>query len=261
MGRQLRRVPMDFDWPLNQVWKGYISPYRMCKCSACCNHPMHSPEYWDYSDYNGLYCGMFRDTESANTARQHVLTAVTAENFDDLARRFRERLIKVFGEDCRNKYYGAEEHPYYYDGGFEKFCELLAIDDVDDMLGMMTLKLWRRHGEFISGITALAEGNTTWCRACLGTGGWWLSKEIEQKNEEFYEKERYEPPTGDGFQLWETTSEGSPTSPIFETIEALCEWCAQNATTFARFKASAEQWREMLDDGFVCHTEGNITFM
>lgn len=71
----------------------------------------------------------------------------------------------------------------------------------------------------------------------------------------------YEPPAGDGFQLWETTTEGSPQSPVFETLEALCEWCAENANTFANYKATKEEWMKMLSGGNVHHTEGNITFM
>lgn len=31
MGRELKRVPLDFDWPLNERWKGYVSPeWRAC---------------------------------------------------------------------------------------------------------------------------------------------------------------------------------------------------------------------------------------
>lgn len=71
----------------------------------------------------------------------------------------------------------------------------------------------------------------------------------------------YEPPKGDGYQLWETTSEGSPKSPVFKTLEELCEWCEENATTFADFKATKEQWMKMLNSDFVSHTEGNITFI
>ena len=35
MGRLLKRVPLDFDWPLNQIWKGYHHPYAMLDCKAC----------------------------------------------------------------------------------------------------------------------------------------------------------------------------------------------------------------------------------
>jgi hypothetical protein len=31
MGRELKRVPLDFDCPLNKVWKGYINPFEGVK--------------------------------------------------------------------------------------------------------------------------------------------------------------------------------------------------------------------------------------
>lgn len=70
-------------------------------------------------------------------------------------------------------------------------------------------------------------------------------------------KELCEPPKGEGYQLWNTTSEGSPISPVFETLDKLCEWCEVNATTFGKFKATKEEWKEMLQDGLVYHKEGN----
>lgn len=63
------------------------------------------------------------------------------------------------------------------------------------------------------------------------------------------------------YQLYETTTEGTPISPVFETFDELVKWAAQNATTFARFKASEEEWREMLTSGFVHHQQGNLIFM
>lgn len=74
-------------------------------------------------------------------------------------------------------------------------------------------------------------------------------------------RELLAPPIGDGYQLWETTSEGSPVSPVFETLDELCEWCESNATTFADFKTTKEEWRKMLSEDCVCHKEGNIIFI
>lgn len=54
--------------------------------------------------------------------------------------------------------------------------------------------------------------------------------------------EATEPPEGDGWQLWETTSEGSPISPVFATAEELADWCADNATWFASLRWSAAEW-------------------
>lgn len=36
--------------------------------------------------------------------------------------------------------------------------------------------------------------------------------------------EQVDPPTGEGWQLWETTTEGSPMSPVFVTAEELAGW-------------------------------------
>jgi hypothetical protein len=70
-----------------------------------------------------------------------------------------------------------------------------------------------------------------------------------------------EPPEGEGYQLWENTSEGSPVSPVFSTLEELCEWCEDNATTFGPYKATREEWFQMLSDDNVCHQEGNMIFI
>jgi len=80
-------------------------------------------------------------------------------------------------------------------------------------------------------------------------------------DEHFFVQPSIEPPIGEGYQLWETTSEGSPSSPVFATLDELCEWCEANATTFADFKASKEKWRSMLEARFVHHQDGNVIFI
>ena len=146
MGRELKRVPMDFDYPLKQVWYGYFLNYiPTCKST---------------NDID--YC-------------------------------------KQCKEFARIK--GIKETRY-------------ECPDYDDYF-----------------------------------------KEVKEKL-----KELCEPPKGDGYQLWETTSEGSPVSPVFETLDELCEWCEDNATTFGDKKASKEEWKQMLSDGFVYHQEGNLIF-
>jgi len=70
-----------------------------------------------------------------------------------------------------------------------------------------------------------------------------------------------EVPTGDGFQLWETTTEGSPQSPVFKSLEELAEWCEGNATVFADMKASKKEWLDMFKKDFIHYTDGNVTFV
>ena len=58
-----------------------------------------------------------------------------------------------------------------------------------------------------------------------------------------------EPPKGDGYQLWETVSEGGPVSPVFRTLEELSDWCAINVPAFANYRLSKEEWMaEFLDE-------------
>lgn len=47
---------------------------------------------------------------------------------------------------------------------------------------------------------------------------------------------------------------------MFETLDKLCEWAEDNATTFGSAHASKDQWKAMLYDGFVKHQEGNMIF-
>lgn len=79
-----------------------------------------------------------------------------------------------------------------------------------------------------------------------------------EKNKELWYKEV---PAGEGYQLWETTSEGSPVSPVFSTLDELCEWCGDNATTFGSCKATKEHWKQMFDNDFVNHQQGNAIFI
>ena len=52
-----------------------------------------------------------------------------------------------------------------------------------------------------------------------------------------------DPPIGDGWQMWETTSEGSPMSPVFSTAEELARWLADsNASAMGDQGATYEQW-------------------
>jgi len=54
MGRELRRVPMDFDHPIDRIWDGYLNPFRADDCTAC-DAGGYNPEtkqiYDDYYDF------------------------------------------------------------------------------------------------------------------------------------------------------------------------------------------------------------------
>ena len=82
----------------------------------------------------------------------------------------------------------------------------------------------------------------------------------DSPNVKYYQAKKYTEEELTHIQLYETTSEGTPLSPVFhkDDFEQLCEWAEKNATTFADFKATKEQWKQMLSEGFVYAQKGNI---
>ncbi len=58
---------------------------------------------------------------------------------------------------------------------------------------------------------------------------------------------RTDPPDGPGYQLWSTMGAGSPASPVFAEQEKLLRWCAKNATFFARFGGTLDDWRKFAE--------------
>jgi hypothetical protein len=93
------------------------------------------------------------------------------------------------------------------------------------------------------------------CECCNGEGDIWFSDEIKELAENW---ESYEPPVGDGYQMWENTSEGSPQSPVFETLDELCEWCSENASIFGTKEfVSKETWLKCLGGDEIL-VENNI---
>jgi len=53
-----------------------------------------------------------------------------------------------------------------------------------------------------------------------------------------------------GWQMWETTSEGSPISPVLESPEQLAHWLADNkASAFGSQTATYDEWLSMLGVG------------
>lgn len=60
------------------------------------------------------------------------------------------------------------------------------------------------------------------------------------------------PPQGDGWQMWETTTEGSPISPVFATPEELAQWLADTgASSFGKMTASYKDWLTMIKEGWA----------
>lgn len=299
MGRTLKRVPMDFSWPLNTVWGGYINPYaaQSIKCHDC--------DATGYSQRGKLFKDQWYGYAPFDPA-EYGATPLTVEHpaIQASARRNVERSPDFYGS---GEHAVAREARRLFGHWRNQWSHHLVQADVDALLAAGRLMDFTRvprneeQAEIVrkkvaaggnswlpedNGYVPTAdevnawsiqsfghdainqwvcvearcarEGSPTTCERCGGDGTLWPTPEIERLHEAWVD---VDPPKGVGFQLWETTSEGSPTSPVFATLDELCAWCESNATTFGRAKASATEWRRMLDADFVCHAEGNAVFL
>lgn len=340
MSRTLKRVPMDFSWPLHQVWGGYVNPYyeQSGECPDCENgydrasgrpdasaalfyHQWYGHVPFDPAAYGAEPISQF-DPEIWRLARQNVSRApdfymLPAERaakgdfvqqgmlgFPDDAR----PLIPVPGFDrdgavtreARRLYEVCFRHHWRHHLIQADVNALFAADRLWDFTRVprdagqalvvairmgfhgtnawlpgpnghhptaTEVNAWSRgagsgHDALNQGVCIEArcarEGVPYMCARCAGSGRVWPTHEIQRRYEDW---RREDPPTGDGYQLWENCSEGSPVSPTFDSIDALCAWAADHATTFARHRASAAAWKAMLTDGIVHHQEGNRVFM
>jgi hypothetical protein len=234
MGRELKRVPMDFNWPRNMTWKGYINPHHSQKCKACDGTGLNpatkqiADNFYDFDKTGHRWC---------DDITQDEVDALIAEN----------RLWNFWRRVGPNGWEDIDPKPIVTAEMVNEVNRHHGFDSHDGINRCILIQ-----------VRAKRLGVYGTCSFCEGSGEIWASPEIKRLHEAW---ENFDPPTGDGYQLWETTSEGSPQSPVFKTLHKLCEWCAANATTFGSNTATAEEWHQMLDDGFVCHREGNIVFI
>lgn len=226
MGRELKRVPLDFKWPMKAVWKGYINPYRSVKCKACdgSGYSEKAQKYnEDWYDLDGYLLNSkpnpYRPSCSYNpNAHQHNLTQV---EIDALLKEGRLKAEWLTGNKATPE--TVKEWNLKAFMGFDSISQHICLC-----------------------ATAETEGWDTNCPYCNGEGEHWFSEEIKKLHEDW---ERQEPPTGDGYQLWTTTNEGAPISPVFPTLEELAKWCETGTTIFGSDKLTCEQWLEWFKTG------------
>jgi hypothetical protein len=220
MSRNLKRVPLDFAWPIDKVWDGYINPHGAKNCASCQGRGATAGGQW--------------------------LEAIV-------------QLLMIAGEDSRRR----RLHPY--------LSSLMNRPDVfmpSSDLGELTVGLAGRDvGPFghdaidrwtaQKKIVKAAGLPKDWgvCQYCDGHGS---DPDAAKAAKDWT---RTEPPAGDGYQLWEDCSEGSPVSPVFPTLDDLCAWAEGHATTFGSQRATAAEWKRMLEDGLVFHQDGLGTFI
>jgi hypothetical protein len=198
MGRELKRVALDFDWPMGKVWTGFINPHNE-QCEHC----------------NG----------SGETAARRCL--------QDIA-----HLLLIAGADSLK----GRNHPWMKEIYLD---DRVPSPDMAELTGALTRPLqdWRMGHDAIDRWTATKKiiqaaglDPDVWgiCTHCEGHG---QPKEVYALSEAW---EQTEPPTGEGWQMWETVSDGSPVSPVFATKEAFVKYLIGQGYS----EGAAEQFAE-----------------
>jgi hypothetical protein len=122
------------------------------------------------------------------------------------------------------------------------------------------LKQLKKNKELIKRVPELLEYQGNICKECdkYFNNCSESARYCVWYNEELKDLWFKEVPQGEGYQLWENTTEGSPQSPVFKKLEDLCEWCETNAYTFADMQTTKEEWYRMLSkDDVQITTENN----
>lgn len=241
--RTLKRVPLNFEWLLCKVWKGYLNPWcEHCKKCQPCDGTGLSPDGRFLQDiWYGFSCsqlfgnffgsnvlavpsgpeltrrGFSKETVDAiERARKFGLKTLTRlsdklEEEDILALVKANRLWDFTSTWSREHGWKVKDPPF-----------IPTPDQVNAWSGQMF-----GHDSINCSVVirnrCQRAGATYTCDICKGHGSVWASPEMERKSEEWKPEE---PPTGDGWQLWETVSEGSPVTPVFASAKLLAEHVA-----------------------------------
>ncbi|MDP3770914.1 MAG: hypothetical protein Q8R16_01280 [bacterium] len=289
--RTIKRVPLDFDWPIGEVWKGYRNPRKPPpKCARCDGSGLNPATleldrtFYDHEGFGERWRYVRTDVVDARGRHQQVIVGacrrwcdkVTVDEIVTLAQegRLSEWTHTWTGEKWEPKRWDQKGFwcprcgvgipqlsPAHHTGlckctGEEQKMLLLEGDDV--RLHMPTpdeVNRWERDGMGHDAINrwilveTRAKRLGVWgkCRACHGKGvRYFRDRKSKAATKRYRRWRQYDPPRGPGWQLWGTTSEGNPASPVFATAEALAAWCAKNATVFASERMTKQEWLAMI---------------
>jgi hypothetical protein len=266
MGRELKRVPLDFDCPIDTTWSGYLNPHYVAKdCEACCGSGSSPTAKKLHDQWYGNV--LFKPEDRGSVPLQPTDEPVWA-----FAKRNVEHAPDFYGTGEAAILREAKRLCRLWNG---QWCHHLNDDDVGALVEADRLydltKTWTPGEGWKPKVPAhrpTAQEVNTWslsgmshdsincwvvvraecarlgvahdCHECNGDGAHWPSPEAHQLFEDW---KQIEPPEGDGYQIWQTVSEGGPISPVFSTPEDLARhmattrWGADKGTSYETWLA------------------------
>lgn len=274
MGREIKRVVANFDWPIGKLWEGYVNPHhKAAKCLSCDGTGL-SGAAKNYQDQWYGYVHFAPDmTESVPFSPLHPIIAKRAErNYpNDKGRQGNEaqRLAAHFNSTRMHHLTQWEVDALLK---ADRLYDFTRVPRTDKQREAVKKKMAAGGNSWLlesNGYHPTAQEVNEWsidfgtghdsinqwtcakaycrkhkmpyqCDVCKGDGELWASK----KEKKIWGKwERFDPPTGEWYQLWSTTTEGHPMTPAFETPEELARHCAANrVSTFSSDTADFETW-------------------
>lgn len=281
MGREIKRVPLDFDHPLKEVWSGFLMPGKLDgkKCGICDGSGYSGYARWMQARWYGN--SAFDPSETGSTPLTPETPAVRA---------FAERNVERDPE-FYTRFTGTSDHEQAVTREATRLCRLwngawshhLEQADVDALVEEGRLRdlthTWKKgdgwqaivpapavtpeqvnewslrgfgHDGINSSIVVRAkcdrEGHAVECDRCEGHG---TIEVYPGQRAEAEAWEPIEPPAGDGYQLWETVSEGSPISPVFALPGDLAVWMTENDCTVGGPMASVDAALRFINAGWA----------
>ena len=233
MGREVKRVSLDFKYPHGKmIWKGYHNPYYALKCE-CCDGRGTSKEYQEISD--SWYNHLSKDGNGwgYNLTQDDVQALLDADRLWDFTR------IPVNDEQIAIVKASGHNSWLPFNNNY-----IPTAQEVNEWakkgLGHDSQNQWICSRE-----RAKKMGIEINCPGCDGDGEFYPSDEYRELAENFT---RIEPPSGDGYQLWSTTTDGTPYSPVFSKPEELAEWLVGNKiSSFGYSTETYETWLKFIN--------------
>lgn len=254
MGRELRRVSLDFDHPTGEVWTGFINPNPYADECPACNGSGSSPErraieakWYGYAP--------FRPEERGSTpfSPDHpAIVSLATRNrgwpstveCHRLAEHFNSVWVHHLNQDDVNALVEARRlmdftHKFVPGTGWKRIEPPVvpSAQEVNEWsirgFGHDAINQW-----IVVDAECARLGLPKECATCGGKGHIWESNEAKDTYEQW---EPYDPPAGAGYQIWETVSKGSPISPVFARPEDLARWMSRS-TRLGCNETSYEAW-------------------
>ncbi len=317
MGREIKRVALNFDWPIGKIWKGYINPYskHIKDCTVCQGRGVNLEYYfleclWYAHKHNEISDLIKKISNPELVKFAHIIleSRSLSTMFFNWAEYYGVSVKSL--EPLRDKVFNKQEFEVIKNNLNKPSGMLLWIMgecapvgwcnylDEDDIKALIRAdRLWdftriplnedqeriikekKENGgnswlPFNNGKIPAPEEINKWssygfghdsinasicikdrlkrsgvfdynCPACKGHGELKMPRKIKKAYGTWKD---FEPPSGDGYQLWSTTTEGHPMSPVFDTPEKLAMYLSDNnVSSFGSDTCTYEQWLNFIN--------------